>query len=94
MRVLEAGVTSYGVTPFIVDMRGETITCMDHLVGSIYRFRGINKDIGLILLSPAQDHCLRVEHLRTIYNVKEGRPYRLDEVGPLEQVMGYQVCVC
>lgn len=79
---------------YVLDMRDEVITDMTQFVDAIYRFRANHtEEIGWIRLSPTQEYCLKVDCLKSVYNVKEDRPYTIGELGALEQFMGYRVVI-
>lgn len=82
MSKLGMGVTSAsGLTLYTVDMRDEIITNIDQLLIAIDQFRKDHvQQIGLILLSPTQEYCLRAQ-------------YRPEEGGTLKRCMGFAIYV-
>lgn len=82
--------------PFVytLDMRDEIITTSEQLREAMYRFREKHLErISTIFISPTQEYCVRADIVPSLYNVKENREYRVEEIGQLQEFMGYRVIV-
>lgn len=95
MSRIETGIGAAGGTAiYTVDMRDEIITNATQLTDAIYRFKIDHlEEIGWIRLSLTQEYCVRADCAKYSFDPKDDRPRTPEELGQLEQFMGYSVIV-